>query len=83
MLSCPQAEGSEFLGHIALSIGAFLYAFMHSRGFLQSTSKMRFGVTCAPVEQKLAVRIYYMGFRDTLMRTTWESGIFGVIVMHH
>ena len=62
MLSCPQAEGSEFLGHIALSIGAFLYAFMHSRGSLQSTSKMRFGVTCAPVEQKLTARILVYGF---------------------
>jgi len=24
-----------------------------------------------------------MGFRDTLMRTTWECGYFGVMVMHH
>lgn len=62
MLSCLQAEGSDFLGHIALSIGAFLYAFMHSRGSLQSTSEMRFGVTFAPVEQKLSVRILLYGF---------------------
>ena len=30
-------EGSDFLGQNALRVGAFLYAFLHSRGFLQST----------------------------------------------
>ena len=30
-------EGSDFLGQIALRVGAFLYAFLHSRGSLQST----------------------------------------------
>jgi len=29
--------GSDFLGLIALRVGAFLYAFLHSRGSLQST----------------------------------------------
>ena len=30
-------EGSDFLEQIALRVGAFLYAFLHSRGSLQST----------------------------------------------
>ena len=30
-------EGSDFLGQIALRVGAILYAFLHSRGSLQST----------------------------------------------
>ena len=30
-------EGSDFLGQIALRVGAFLYAFLHSHGSLQST----------------------------------------------
>lgn len=34
-------------------MGAFLYAFLHSRGSIQSTYENRFGVTSAPVEQKL------------------------------
>ena len=30
-------EGSDFLGQIALRVGAFLYAFLHSRGSLKSS----------------------------------------------
>lgn len=30
-------EGSDSLGQIALRVGAFLYAFLHSHGSLQST----------------------------------------------
>lgn len=36
-----------------VGMGAFLYAFLHSRGSIQSTYENRFGVTSAPVEQKL------------------------------
>ena len=35
-------EGSDFLGQIALRVGAFLYAFLHSRGSLQSTYEREF-----------------------------------------
>ena len=52
MLSCSSRKGS-LSGFDYSGMGAFLYAFLHSRGSIQSTYENRFGVTSAPVEQKL------------------------------
>lgn len=38
-------EGSDFLGQIALRLGAFLYALVHSCGSLQSTYESLFEVS--------------------------------------
>ena len=46
-------EKALYSGFDYSGMGAFLYAFLHSRGSIQSTYENRFGVTSAPVEQKL------------------------------